>query len=374
MEELVLKNQSFNPSEQFWRNRRVLVTGHTGFKGGWLTLWLNQMGAEVTGLALSPDTNPSYFEVVGVNNLCDSKFVDIRDRALLLQAVAKANPQIVFHLAAQPLVRKSYVDPIETWSSNVMGTIHVLEALRIRQASELEAVVVVTSDKCYEPVRNENAKPFKEGDVLGGHDPYSSSKAATEIAVASWRRSFFAERGVGIASARAGNVIGGGDWAADRLVPDILRGQKSGTPVSIRYPDAVRPWQHVLEPLCGYLLLAERLAAKPAAYAEAWNFGPDIDAMMTVAKIADRLTAKLGENANWQREVGQFPHESAMLLLDSTKARTRLGWKPRWSVDQAVDAIAEWHQAFDIGNDMREVSIHQLKSYTGMPVTAGAVN
>jgi len=346
------------PEPAFWTGRRVLVTGHTGFKGGWLTLWLARMGAQVRGIALPPPAGPSLFEAARLGALCDSRFADIRDPAALGAALEGCAPEVVFHCAAQPLVRLSYADPVGTWMTNVMGTIHLLEALR--KAQSLAAVVTVTSDKCYD--NREAGRAFKEDDPLGGLDPYSSSKAGTEIAVASWRHSFYRGASATLATVRAGNVIGGGDWAGDRLVPDLLAGFASGASVAIRHPDAVRPWQHVLEPLCGYLLLAERMATQGAAFGGAWNFGPD-ESKVTVAMLAERMRLASGPAALWHCDGGKHPHEARLLALDSGKARTRLGWRPCMDVDAALETTLAWDHAWRAGTDMRAFTEGQIGDY-----------
>jgi len=349
------------PDPAFWRDRRVLVTGHTGFKGGWLTLWLARMGARVAGIALAPHDAHSLFAAARIDTLCNSHLLDIRDAAALRQCVAALQPEIVIHGAAQPLVRLSYADPVGTWMTNVMGTIHLLEALR--HVPDLLALVAVTSDKCYD--NRETGQAFRESDPLGGLDPYSSSKAGAEIAIASWRHSYFPVGTAPLASVRAGNVIGGGDWAADRLVPDLLAGFAAGRPVEIRHPDAVRPWQHVLEPLAGYLVLAERLVRDGANLAGAWNFGPD-EQQITVGTLADRLAARFGNDARWTRTAGAHPHEAHLLALDSSKARQMLGWQPRMNVDAAIDATVAWQQAWLAGADMQSFTCSQIEAYAGL--------
>ena len=326
-----------------WNGVKVLVTGHTGFKGAWLSWWLTHLGAEVHGLALAPPTAPSLFELAGLAGEMRSTEGDIRDFALVQQFVARTRPEIVFHLAAQSLVRPSYADPIGTFATNVMGTLHVLEA--VRHAGSAHAVVAVTSDKCYE--NRERVEPYRESDHLGGADPYSGSKGAAEIAVASFSRSFSNEGG-GLpptATARAGNVIGGGDYATDRLVPDLLRAFADGRPAMIRNPNAVRPWQHVLEPLSGYLALGERLLRGDSTVAEPWNFGPADDDAWEVRAVADLAVTSWGSGASWHTDAGTHPHEARLLRLDASKARERLHWKPRWSVREAVNRTVEWHRA-----------------------------
>lgn len=347
-------------SPPFWSGRRVLVTGHTGFKGSWLSLWLHSLGAETHGLALDPPTDPSLFEHASIGELLASdQRVDIRDAAAVRAAVRRVAPEIVIHMAAQPLVRASYDIPLETYATNVMGTAHVLDALR--GVDSIRAAVSVTTDKVYENV--ERPGGYREDEPLGGYDPYSSSKAAAELVTAAYRRSFLAEQGVAVATARAGNVIGGGDWAADRLVPDALAAFAQGRPVEIRNPSAVRPWQHVLEPLSGYLLLAERLVEAPSDFSEAWNFGPDASDAMPVRDIIERIAALWGDGASWIGDHGDHPHEAALLGLDAGKAAARLGWRPRWTLDQALTATVEWQRATLAGESPRATSLEQIAAY-----------
>lgn len=344
---------------QFWRGRRVLVTGHTGFKGSWLCLWLASLGAEVHGYALSPPTNPALFDVAKVGDLlAASEIADVRDCESLSAAVGRARPEIVFHLAAQPLVRYSYRAPVETYAVNVMGTVHLLEA--VRQNDCVRAVVSVTTDKCYE--NREWSWGYRENEPLGGHDPYSSSKACAELVSAAYRTSFLAESRVALATARAGNVIGGGDWAADRLLPDFLRALDAGETLTIRSPGAIRPWQHVLEPLSGYLALAEALVESGTQAAEAWNFGPVDDDARPVGWILDHLAARVPE-LRWHCDSAPQPHEANYLKLDSSKARARLGWAPRWRLDKALDMTVAWHRAWQRGDDMRVLSMAQIAEY-----------
>jgi len=355
--------QSSNPP--FWHGRSVLVTGHTGFKGGWLTLWLHRLGAKVHGYALHPPTEPALFKVAHVATVLASDMrADLADLAQLKSALSTAQPEVVFHLAAQPLVRESYRDPLGTLASNVMGTAHVLEAARA--VDSVRAIVLITTDKVYE--NRECVSPYREVDPLGGHDPYSASKAAAEIVAASYRASFF-DGATGhparVATARAGNVIGGGDWAVDRLVPDCLRAFAAGESARLRFPHAVRPWQHVLEPLAGYLQLAEHLLAPGGAtFAKAWNFGPDASGDATVGEVAEATAQLWGDGARVEyAPPSEHPYEAGLLRLDSTRARTALGWKPRWSLEQALERTVAWQQAWSQGVDMMAVSVDQIRAY-----------
>ncbi|AUH49672.1 CDP-glucose 4,6-dehydratase [Chromobacterium sp. ATCC 53434] len=344
----------------FWRGRRVFLTGHTGFKGGWLSLWLHSLGARVHGYSLPPEAGPSLFCAADVGGRTATTLADVRDAAALSAALRDCEPSIVFHLAAQPLVKRGYADPLETFSTNVMGTANLLEA--VRQCPGVEAVVAVTTDKCYE--NHEWPWAYRESDALGGHDPYSSSKACAELVCASYRRSF-PDACAAVATARAGNVIGGGDWAADRLVPDLLRAFDDDRSLAIRSPDAVRPWQHVLEPLAGYLRLAERLAQGRGA-AAAWNFGPGDGSDRPVSWVADTLARQYGAGAGWHRDGGGHPHEAGLLRLDSAKARTELGWAPRWDLEAALAATLAWHQAWRRGEDMQDFTLGQIAAYAGV--------
>jgi CDP-glucose 4,6-dehydratase len=335
----------------------VLVTGHTGFKGAWLSLWLASMGAEVTGLSAGVPTQPSLFELAGVADDARTVDADVRDAALVHQAVHSAKPDVVFHLAAQPFVRRSYEDPAETWAVNVEGTVNVLDAVR---HAEVLVTVVVTSDKCYD--NREQRRPFVEDDPMGGHDPYSSSKGAAELAVDAWRRSY----GLRVATGRAGNVIGGGDWGEDRLIPDIMRAALDRKELRIRNPEAIRPWQHVLNPLSGYLKLAESLWESDE-FADGWNFGPDERDARPVRWVLERLSDLWGEPIPWRHDGGSHPPETMYLRLDSSKARVRLGWTPRWNLEQALASIVSWYKAFRAGDDLREHSLRQIEEFTAAP-------
>jgi CDP-glucose 4,6-dehydratase len=348
-----------------WRGRKVLVTGHTGFKGGWLSVWLASMGAKVGGYALDPPTEPSFFEIVGVSDLLVDQGGDIRDIAATRKAIESFGPEVVFHLAAQPIVKEGYRAPVETYETNVAGTASVLDACR--HVDSVRAIVVITTDKVYE--NREWERAYVESDALGGHDPYSNSKACTELVSDSFRRSYFASRSpaVGLATARAGNVIGGGDWAADRLIPDLVRAAMHRSPALIRNPRSTRPWQHVLEPLHGYLLLAERLLASPAEFSEGWNFGPDPGGDRPVTDVIDKLAALWPDRVLWKADTAEHPHEAGKLMLDSTKAHEQLGWRPLLSFDDAIRMTAEWYARFlDGGVDMREASEAQIRYYLSL--------
>jgi CDP-glucose 4,6-dehydratase len=336
-----------------YRQRKVLLTGHTGFKGSWLALWLTRLGADVTGIALPPESKPNHWDLLKLK--IKEQRLDIRDAKKLHKAIDKAQPEMIFHLAAQSLVRRSYREPLDNWSTNVMGTVNLLEACR--HVSSVKAVVIVTTDKCYE--NRESPLGYCESDRLGGHDPYSASKAATELVAASYRRAFFSQTPL-IATARAGNVIGGGDWSEDRLIPDLMRALKKHTPLAIRAPDATRPWQHVLDPLAGYLRLGEALLTGKREFADAWNFGPDAESMHTVAELLEKLRAHWPKAA-WHTSGEPQPHETTLLKLDSSKARSLLGWKPRLPFDEQLALTADWYRSyFDTG---KAISARQLDAY-----------
>ena len=352
-------------SSSFWSGKRVFLTGHTGFKGGWLALWLAQLGATVRGYSLAPNTTPSLFEAAAVGSLVEDVRGDIRDGAALDRAIGEFAPEIVLHLAAQPLVRLSYADPIGTYETNVIGTARVLDA--IRRTPSVRAAVVVTTDKCYE--NKEWLWGYRETDPLGGFDPYSSSKACSEIVAAAFRQSYFpvarhGEHGVAIATARAGNVIGGGDWSDDRLIPDLVRGFLAGQPVPIRRPRSIRPWQHVLEPVAGYLALAERLMGPDAArYATAFNFGPADEDARPVEWIAQRMAQTWGDGAAWQLDPDPGVHEAGYLKLDASRAHAELGWQPRLKLGQALDLLVAWYKAHVAGEAMQRYTLDQIAAY-----------
>ncbi|APC15358.1 CDP-glucose 4,6-dehydratase [Pseudomonas frederiksbergensis] len=353
-------------SPQFWRGKRVLVTGHTGFKGSWLTLWLQSLGAEVTGFALDPSTEPSLFELARVAEGITDQRGDLRDLGALLELIAEVQPEIVLHLAAQPLVREGYRDPLGTYSSNVMGTLNLLEA--IRQIGGVRACVLVTTDKVY--ANQEWLWPYRENEALGGHDPYSSSKACCELLAQSYAASFFpverhAEHGLALATARAGNVLGGGDFAPERLIPDVLKAWSANEPVTLRYPQAVRPWQHALEPLAGYLQLAAGLYEHGPQFAGAWNFGPSESDMCSVGEVVELLSRRWPHARGLRVEPSEL-HEAGLLRLDSSRARQLLAWQPRWSLQDCLTHTLDWHLAWENGDDMRAVTLSQLNLYRGL--------
>ena len=368
LEDVELSMSSQHPifvDSTFWNGKRVFVSGHTGFKGGWLSLWLSSMGAKVTGYALAPSTNPSFFEVAKIAGDFETSYLaDIRDLGKLQKAMIDARPEIVIHMAAQPLVRHSYVNPVETYATNVMGTVNLLESIRVLDC--LRAAVIITTDKCYE--NKEWVWGYRENEPMGGHDPYSSSKGCAELVTSAYRQSYFAperysEHKVAIASARAGNVIGGGDWSADRLIPDALKAFESKQSLMIRNPLATRPWQHVLEPLSGYLVLAQALYLQGAKFNGGWNFGPREEDSRTVQEVIDLLIKNWGASASWKQDNGEQPHEAHALKLDCSKARQYLGWSARWTLETAINQITQWHKAYQQNSSMRDISLAQINSY-----------
>ena len=345
---------------QFWKGKRVFVTGHTGFKGSWLSLWLQLMGAEVKGFSLTPPTQPALFEVAKVGDNMQTEIGDIRNLQQLSQSIRAFNPDVLLHLAAQPLVRLSYKEPVDTYSTNIMGTVNVLEAARY--TPNLKSVVIITTDKCYE--NHEWEWGYRENEPMGGHDPYSNSKGCAELVVSAYRRSFFyTDDTAAIASARAGNVIGGGDWADDRLIPDILRAFEKQQPVIIRNPLSTRPWQHVLEPLSGYLVLAQRLWQDGKAFAEGWNFGPKDDDCQPVQWILDKMVHFWGNGAHYEIDKSEQPHEANFLKLDCSKAAMRLKWHPKWRLEQTLEQIVHWHRAWLEGADMQAKCLQEIEKY-----------
>jgi CDP-glucose 4,6-dehydratase len=351
-------------NRSFWKGRRVFLTGHTGFKGSWLSLWLHQLGAQVTGYALDPPTHPNLFEQARVAGTVHSVYADIRDFPRLKSAIAECDPEVVIHMAAQTVVRRGYEDPIENYSSNVMGTVNLLEALR--QLKQPCAVVNVTSDKCYE--NREWLWGYRENEPMGGRDPYSNSKGCAELVTMAFRESYFppslvGEHGIALGSARAGNAIGGGDWTGDQLIPDLMRAYLAGKPCMIRYPASFRPWQFVLEPLHGYLLLAEKLSGDAAKFASGWNFGPaDADAM-PVSWIADELARLWGMGAGWTQDTAAHPHEAHALKLDASKAKAYLGWHPVLPLKSALGWIVEWYRAFQDGGNLEHLTRNQIERF-----------
>jgi len=345
--------------KNFWLNKRVFVTGHTGFKGSWLSLWLSSIGALVKGYSLNPNTFPSLFDEAEIDTVVDSKIGDIRNLKALKECMVDFNPDILIHMAAQPLVMYSYESPVETYETNVMGTVNVLESARL--CKKLKAIINITTDKCYE--NDGRSYGYREYDPMGGYDPYSSSKGCAELVASAYRRSFLQEQGVGLASVRAGNVIGGGDWADDRLIPDILRSFEENESVVIRNPKATRPWQHVLEPLSGYLILAQKMYNNPNKYAEGWNFGPNKEDVKSVDWILDKMIAKW-PGSSWKLDVNSNPHEADFLKLDISKAKSKLGWSPIWELSQTLEKIINWHQAWFNKEDMQAICLAEIEEYT----------
>ena len=357
MEEMEMTCRA-GPSLDFWRGKRVLVTGHSGFKGAWLTIWLHRLGAEVTGISLPPITNPDLFTLAKVEQLCQSHFCDIRDEKSIAKQISEIRPDIVFHLAAQALVRASYRNPLETFATNVMGTAHVLDALK--GLDNTRVAVIVTTDKVYQ--NWEWLWPYREDDALGGHDPYSASKAASEMVVAGYRQAFLSAQGVATASARAGNVIGGGDWSEDRLIPDAVRAWQTGNPLHIRHPDAIRPWQHVLEPLAGYVVLAQKLWEQPLL-SGAYNFGPNTSEVASVRDVVELASNAFDKGGLRYGEIDEGPHEAGQLALENSKARLALGVAPLWSLTEAVNRTIAWYQALDGGADALALCQQDIADY-----------
>jgi CDP-glucose 4,6-dehydratase len=348
----------------FWKDKKVLVTGHTGFKGSWLSVWLQDLGANLIGYSLPPPTTPSLFSIACLDKGMTSVIGDVRDFTQLQSVIAEHRPEIIFHMAAQSLVRHSYDNPVETYATNVMGTVHLLEA--VRQVGGVKAIVNITSDKCYE--NQEWPWGYRENEPMGGFDPYSNSKGCAELITSAFRNSFFNPEdfdthGVALASARSGNVIGGGDWAKDRLIPDIMRAISEGKPVVVRNPDSIRPWQHVLEPLSGYLLLAQKLFQEGKEFAQAWNFGPNDEDAKPVSWIATHMTEMWGKDASWKLDGKKHPHEAHYLKLDCSKAKSQIGWSPTWNLETTLRAIVSWHKEYLAQKDMRVVVSDQINAF-----------
>jgi len=357
MEKLEITMTKVN--SKFWKGKKVFLTGHSGFKGSWLSIWLQAMGAEIKGFSLAPHTSPSLFIEANVAEHMESFVGDIRNKELVFDSMKKFNPDIVIHMAAQPLVRTSYREPIDTYHTNIMGTLHVLEAARY--CNNLRALINVTTDKCY--ANNEWEWGYRENEPMGGFDPYSSSKACSELVTSAYRSSFFQKSGISVATARAGNVIGGGDWSEDRLIPDIFSAFKNKQPVIIRNPKAIRPWQHVLEPLSGYLVLAEKLYTDGKFFAEAWNFGPNDQDVQTVQWIVEKMTADWNLKENWIIDNIEQPHEANYLKLDISKARNKLGWEPSWHLPIAIEKIIKWHKSWLSGINAQALCLEQIKEF-----------
>lgn len=358
MEGVEVSSPGASPQENFWTGRRVLVTGHSGFKGGWLVVWLQRLGANIIGISLPPNSSPNLFTLAGIDRLCESHFCDIRNASALADTVRKVEPEIVFHLAAQPLVRASYRRPVETFETNLLGTVNVLDALR--SVNSARVAVMITTDKVYQNM--EWPWPYRESDALGGHDPYSASKAACEIAINSYRASFLEARGASVASARAGNVIGGGDWSDDRLIPDAIRAWQSGSILDIRRPEAVRPWQHVLEPLAAYLILAEQLWDKPAL-AGPYNFGPLPHEATTVREVINRARIAYGSGEVRFSDVAEGPHEAGYLALETSKARAVFNTMQRWDLEQSIQRTMDWYRQQKIGGNSLELCLADIEAF-----------
>jgi len=345
-------------NRSFWQGKRVFLTGHTGFKGTWMSLCLNQFGSKLKGYAKPPLNQPNMFELTGISQYIESELADINEYQKLEASMKSFNPEVVFHFAAQPLVRESYNNPLETYMTNVIGTAHVLEA--VRQVRSIKSVVIITTDKCYE--NKEWIWPYRENEALGGHDPYSSSKACAEIVTAAYRKSFYDTNQIGVATARAGNVLGGGDFSTDRLIPDIIRSIQNNEVIKLRYPQAIRPWQHVLEPLTGYLLLAEQLYKNPNRFSDSWNFGPYEQDTKTVSEIVELLMDKIGKGS-WEPDLNNHPHEAHLLKLDIQKAHAGLNWRPLLTIEQALETTFSWYEAWQKNEDMLKVTTTQIQDF-----------
>jgi CDP-glucose 4,6-dehydratase len=351
-----------NVAPDFWNGKKVFLTGHTGFKGSWLSFWLSSMGAKITGYSLAPNKTPNLFDVLEIEQLIEKSYTaDIRDLPILQKAMSESKPDVLIHMAAQPLVRYSYSNPVETYATNVMGTVHVLEGART--ISSIRATIVVTTDKCYE--NKEWVWGYRENEEMGGYDPYSNSKGCAELVTSAYRQSYFSSVGSTnkVASARAGNVIGGGDWSEDRLIPDAIKSFESNAPLMIRNPLATRPWQHVLEPLSGYLILAQALYKQDATLASGWNFGPRDEDNRSVQEVANLLISYWGNSACWKKEGSDQPYEAKILKLDCSKARSQLGWAPKWDLETAIQKIIHWQKAYQAKENMKEISLKQINDY-----------
>ncbi len=355
-----LESVGLEITNSFWQDKNVFLSGHTGFKGSWLTFWLTQLGGKVTGYALDQQIDHNLFSITGIEKSIVDHRGDIRDLSSLARVIKSAKPEIIIHMAAQSLVRESYKDPVGTYATNVMGTVNLMEAAR--SCDSVRVILAVTSDKCYE--NREIDYGYCESDPMGGHDPYSSSKGCAELVTSAFRRSFFEDDStMAVASARAGNVIGGGDWAVDRIIPDAMRAFGEEQILQVRNPDAVRPWQHVLEPLSGYMTLCEKMWDEPCKFSEGWNFGPEKESMRTVEKVIEKITDLWGNNASWEKIKGDHPHEATLLKLDITEAKERLPWAPKWDLDTALEKTVGWYKSYYKGEDMHEMSLKQIEEY-----------
>jgi len=355
-----LESVGLKINNSFWQDKNVFLTGCTGFKGGWLALWLTQLGAKVTGFSLDPLTDPNLFSVLDIEKSIIDNRQDMRDLPFLKRVIQSSQPEIIIHMAAQSLVRESYKDPVGTYATNVMGTVNLLESAR--SCDNVRVILVITSDKCYE--NREIDYGYCESDPMGGHDPYSSSKGCSELVTSAYRRSFFEDNAmVAIASARAGNVIGGGDWASDRIIPDAMRAFSSNETLLVRNPGAVRPWQHVLEPLSGYMTLCEKMWDEPSMFSEGWNFGPEDESVRTVKEVTERVSNLWGDHSTWEKSNGDHPHEATLLKLDINKAEEQLGWAPKWDLDMALEKTVNWYKSYYNGENMQEMSLKQIEEY-----------